>query len=72
MAGNISALLVFVLLFLLIPGAIVLNLVTVIALQGGAALKVIRQAQKSKDVGNQRLKSENYSDLPWWNPKKYR
>ncbi len=71
-SGEMSILLVFVLLFILIPGAIVVNLMTVVAFQGHQALKVIRNAQKSRDMGNQKLKSENYADLPWWNPKKYR
>lgn len=71
-AGEVSALLVFVLLFILIPVAIVANLVTVVAFQGHTVMKVVRQAQKSRDVGNQKLESENYADLPWWNPKKYR
>jgi hypothetical protein len=69
--GQISALLVFCLLFILIPGAIVLNLVTVIAFQGQAVFKVARNVQKSRDVGNQRLRSENYADLPWWHPKRW-
>ena len=71
-SGEVSGLLVFVLLFILIPAAMVLNLVTVITFQGHQALKMLRTMQKSKDVGNQKLKSENYADLPWWNPKKYR
>ena len=71
MQGNISALLVFFLLFLLIPAAIVANLITVVAFQGHQAVKVIRQVQKSKDVGNQTLESTNYTDLPWWNPKRW-
>ena len=72
MSGEISALLVFVLLFILIPLAMVLDLFTVIIFQGHTALKMIRNMQTSKDVGSQKLESENYADLPWWNPKKYR
>ncbi len=71
-SGEMDMLLVFVLLFILIPGAIVINLVTVIAFQGHQAIKMMRQMQKSRDVGNQKLESENYADLPWWNPKKWR
>ena len=72
MNGEISAVLVFVLLFFLIPMAIIINLVTVAAFHGHAAIKMIRQVQTSKDVGNQRLESENYADLPWWDPKRWR
>ena len=71
-AGEISALLVFVLLFILIPAAIVVNLITVVAFQGHQALKMIRNLQKSKDVGNQKLESTNYSELPWWDPRRWR
>ena len=71
-SGDMSILLVFVLLFILIPGAMVLNLVTVIAFQGHQAMKMVRNMQTSKDIGNKKLESTNYSDLPWWNPKKYR
>lgn len=64
-------LLVFVLLFILIPGAIVVNLITVVAFQGHQAIKTMRNMQKGKGQGPAKLKSTNYSDLPWWNPKKY-
>ncbi len=71
MSGDIDVLLVFVLLFILIPGAVVLNLITLVAFQGHQALRVIRGMQKSKDINNQKLESTNYTDLPWWNYKKY-
>ena len=71
-SGEIDGLLVFALLFILIPGAIVLNLITVVAFQGHSAIKMIRQMQKKGDNGPSKLSSENYADLPWWNPKKYK
>lgn len=72
MEGEISAVLVFILLFFLIPLAIIMNLVTVAAFHGHAAVKMIRQAQKRNDVGNQKLESENYADLPWWDMRRWR
>ena len=75
MSGEISGLLVFALLFILIPGAMVVNLLTVIIFQGKGTIKVIRQMQKAqkdgKDPGPAKLTSENYADLPWWNPKRW-
>jgi len=71
-SGEMSMLLVFVLLFILIPGAIVINLVTVVLFQGQQALKMMRQVQKAREQGKKPLESENYAELPWWNPKKYR
>lgn len=71
MQGDISGLLVFFLLFILIPLAMVMNLVTVIAFQGATIFRMARQVQRSKDVGNTKLRSENYADLPWWSPKRW-
>lgn len=70
-SGEIGLLLVFVLLFILIPGAVVLNLITAVAFKGHETMQVIRQMQQKRDIGNQKLESENYSELPWWHPKKY-
>ena len=71
-SGEVSILLVFVLLFILIPLAIIINLVTIVLFQGQQALKMMRQVQKMRKEGAKPLESENYADLPWWNPKKYR
>lgn len=72
MMGEVDGLLVFALLFILIPGAVVLNLITFVAFQGHEAMKIMRNMQRSRDVGNQKLKSENYAELPWWDWRKYR
>jgi hypothetical protein len=68
--GQIDALLVFALLFILIPGAMVLNLLTVVGFQGRAAIKMIRNVQKGQNEPKQ-IESANYADLPWWNPKRW-
>lgn len=66
-SGAISGIMVFFLLFLLIPGTIFMNLVTVVFFQGHAAMRIIKNAQG----GGKTLESTNYSDLPWWNPKRW-
>ena len=75
-AGDVSMLLVFFLLFILIPGAIVVNIGTALAFQGHQAIKIMRDVQRGKYPGGAqkpgKLESENYADLPWWNPKKYK
>lgn len=71
-SGEISILLVFVLLFILIPAAIVVNLLTVVLFQGQQAIQMMRQMQKAREQQSKPLESENYADLPWWNPKKYK
>ncbi len=70
--GNVSGLLVVLLVILLIPVALILNVITIVAMKGHVLFTVLRQVQKSKDIGNQKLESTNYSDLPWWDVRKYR
>ena len=72
MDGEISPVLVFILLFFLIPLSIILNLITLAVFHGHAAIKMIRQVQKRNDVGSQKLESENYADLSWWDVRRWR
>lgn len=70
-SGSINILLMFLLLFILIPGAVVVNLITVILVQGRQVMKIMRDFQNGQTAQGKKLESTNYSDLPWWNPRKY-
>lgn len=67
---HLNLLLVIILTIIFIPLAMVFNLLTYIAFHGASVITAIRRMQKSRDIGNERLESENYADLPWWHPKK--
>lgn len=66
-SGEIDGLLVFVLLVLLMPLIIFINVLTIVLFKGRQFIKKVQQAQK----GEEPLKSDNYAELPWWNPKKW-
>ena len=36
-----------------------------------AIIKMMRQMQKRRDMGPQKLESQNYAEMPWWNPKRW-
>lgn len=69
--GAIDGLLVFFLLFILIPLAIFINVVTVVVINGRGVFKQIREAQKRSHKKDEPLKSTNYADLAWWNPRRW-
>ena len=71
-SGEISALLVFILLFILIPVAMFLNVVTMVFFQGQQFMKQVREMQKARTGQSEPLESENYADLPKWDPRKYK
>lgn len=68
--GEIDGLLVFVLLIIAIPVIFFINIVTVVFVRGRSALQQIKQATGTK--AKKPLKSINYSDLPWWDIRKWR
>jgi len=74
--GNIGWLLTIVLLFILIPAAIIINIITVVAVKGSAFLKQVRNMQQAapksrKNKSKDRLKVDNVNDLPWYDPRRW-
>ena len=70
-SGEMDGLLVFVLVIILVPIGIFLNLLTIILFKGRQAIKMLKQMQDAQKKGQEPIKSDNYADLPWWNPKRW-
>ena len=70
-AGELDWLLAVVLVVIMAPIAVVLNIATIIVFNGRAVLKQFKNVQNRAQSKNEPLTSTNYSDLQWWNPRKY-
>lgn len=70
MNDEIDGLLVFVLVVITIPIIIFINIVTIVFVRGKKALKQFKKAAQGES-SKKTLKSTNYSELPWWDPRKW-
>lgn len=68
--GEIDGLLVFVLIVISLPLIFIINVITLVALRGRTIMKQFKQATRGPDKTP--LKSTNYSDLPWWDIRKWK
>lgn len=70
-AGNIDGFLVFFLLFILVPLAVIFNFATIVFFRGKDVFQTIKRAQQGAAKKQEPLQSTNYADLPWWNPRRW-
>ncbi len=70
--GAIDALLAVVLVIILAPIAVFINIVTFVFFKGREVVRQFKSVQEREKKSKEPLRSINYSDLPWWDLRRYR